>query len=134
MVRKIEEIRTEIGIDSIGEAPKRVYKYAAYKDGRAEVFDDVVAAKQFSKNYEKIVDFESGLAYDTWWANYKAMDQAAATIWKNELRNEHPQFNDAVFELIYARAYETGHSAGYDEVANEFDIAADFVADIIKAM
>lgn len=50
----------------------------------------------------------------------------AFDLWYADLRDEYI-LSDDMFKLIYSEAYERGHSAGYDEVANYFPDLVDFV-------
>lgn len=66
-------------------------------------------------------------------ANYQADRTRLETIWKEKLRNEHSDLNDATFNACYSKAYEDGHSAGYSEVRNCMIDIADFAEKIIAA-
>lgn len=56
-----------------------------------------------------------------------------AGIWRDKLRNDHSNLNEATFNACYSKAYEDGHSAGYGEVRSCMDDIADFAEKIIAA-
>ena len=43
------------------------------------------------------------------------------------------QYGPKVYEVIYARAWESGHAYGYSEIASKFDTLMDFADDVINA-
>lgn len=132
MVRSIIDIQEDIGLRDIGDAPSKTYVYAAYKGGQVKMFADVNEAQRYSRNTERIVVRESEEAYNTWRAKYNELNQKANGIWMDELRAEYSELNLKVFNKIYSRAYESGHSAGLNEVANEFESLAEFVEEILE--
>lgn len=64
---------------------------------------------------------------------YRDKKIALEQVWRNKLREEHSNLNDATFELVYAMAYERGHSSGYYEIRNYMDDLDTFATNIIKA-
>jgi hypothetical protein len=55
-------------------------------------------------------------------------------IWKEKLRSEYSHLNDATFDACYSKAYEDGHSSGYNgEFRNCMDDITEFAWKIIKA-
>jgi len=54
-------------------------------------------------------------------------------VWQTKLKNEYaPGYTDELFNKVYSKAYEDGHSSGYGEVRNYFLDLTDFVDDIIR--
>jgi hypothetical protein len=53
--------------------------------------------------------------------------------WRRRVRSQYVDVNDAVFEIIFAKAWEDGHSAGYGEVELYVDDYVDFATGIIAA-
>jgi hypothetical protein len=72
-------------------------------------------------------------ALQEYWDARKNAEAEAQKAWYKDLREENKHYNEAVFTLIYSRAYDRGHSAGYDAMVNEFDDIANFVYDILAA-
>lgn len=73
------------------------------------------------------------VTYQSQVANYRAVRQGLDTIWKEKLREEYPNLNDATFLECYVKAFDDGHSAGYGEVRNCMIDIADFAEKIIAA-
>jgi hypothetical protein len=49
---------------------------------------------------------------------YRKFHADVQTEWMKRMRADHPEVNDAVFDIAYSEAYDRGHSAGYTEVEN----------------
>lgn len=58
----------------------------------------------------------------------------ANKIWYNNLRSEYSYLSNEVFKICYNKAYDDGHSYGYDEVANYMIDYVYFAEQIIDAM
>ena len=52
---------------------------------------------------------------------------------EKELRDDYPELTDKQFGIIYDKAYEDGHSAGYDEVGLHFQDLYYFCMKFVKA-
>ena len=57
----------------------------------------------------------------------------AIVKWYDDLQAEYSDLTPTLFSIVYNKAYEDGHHAGYDEVANRMIDASQFAEDIIKA-
>ena len=55
---------------------------------------------------------------------------------KQQMRDKYNSspYPDALLDLVYQRAYEEGHSAGYNEVEYHFDELMDFMENMFKEM
>lgn len=95
--------------------PETNWKWRAYKDGKCQVFETVKAASAFSTLVEKFVIDEE--EYKIQLEEYYAYEKKVNELFLNELKKEH-DLPEKIFNICYAEAYERGHSAGYDEVAN----------------
>lgn len=111
------------------------YVYYAYKNGTATLCHTSDEAKSISKNWESVVANEeqvkaAKLAIRT---NEKKILDAWLSDLKEEFFADYPHLNhNKVFEMIYERAYDRGHSAGMDEVSDYFWEEADFVDAIMR--
>lgn len=79
---------------------------------------------------EKAIDDDAYKAADKLHRDQQARISA---IWDAELRAEYSHLNDATFSAIYSQAYDDGHSAGMDEVANYMIGYDDLARKIIAA-
>lgn len=126
-------IRFNDAIKMAGGYPEkvdRILKYRAYKDGEVKTFDSLIEAKKFSKLTESFI--ENNDQVNAYWTKCRLVENQAYNIWKKSLRDEYPEFNDAVFDLVYDQAYDRYHSEGYDEVANGMVDLAEFALSAIK--
>lgn len=57
-------------------------------------------------------------SYQSAEAAYRVKQAFIQNIWDEKLRTEYEHLPNAVYEILYSRAYEDGHSAGWDEVRN----------------
>lgn len=64
---------------------------------------------------------------------YRLHQQRLGEAFYARLRAEHPDLSDAVFALVYGKAYEDGHSAGFQEVELYVNTIADFACQIMAA-
>lgn len=108
-----------VGYDPRAERPAPEYQYYAYKAGKAVAFPDFDLAMKYSRNVERVAINQNEI--DGFRDNQRKLEQQAAKYWYDELRAEYAHFSKRQFELVYAKAYEDGHSAGYDDVASTFD-------------
>lgn len=112
------------------EGPSRIYKYFAYKEGKAQEFNEKSEALKFSKNVESVIVNKEEI--DQFWSERQHIENLVKDAWKKSLRNGCDYISNEIFSKIYDKAYEDGHSAGYDEVANYFSEYMDFASDIIS--
>lgn len=71
--------------------------------------------------------------YKTKVQGYTVLRDRITEIWMQKLRKEYRHLNDATFNLIYAEAYERGHSCGYSEVRSYLDDYDTLATNIINA-
>ena len=108
----------QVGYDRSAERPQTVYKYYAYKDGKAHEFATRREAHAFSNLVELAVANKDEI--QAFQDKQTEAETTAAELWLKELRADYPELTDKQFGVIYAKAYEDGHSAGYDEVGLHF--------------
>ena len=113
-----KEACNRVGYDSSVKRPQTVYKYYAYKDGKAHEFTTRQEAQAFSNLVEYTVANKDEIR--AFQDKQTEAEIAAAELWLKELRADYPELTDKQFGMIYGKAYEDGHSAGYDEVGLHF--------------
>ena len=113
-----------VGYNPCAEPPTRTYRYFAYKSGNVKAFSDPESAKAFSNNVEKCLYNQTEIV--EFWKKQRKFEQKAADKWKSVLRADYSHLSDKVFDLCYSKAWEDGHSAGYDEVASHVSDYAEF--------
>ena len=120
---------------SIGEkCPyEKVYNWFAYKGGVVKCFDNSEDALLYSLKFEKVLDEEASLDFTDWWATRRESEQEAKDIWYAALRKEYSELNNMTFKHCYDRAYEDGHSSGWDEIASYMRDYVEFTHDILRA-
>ena len=128
---KFEEACKQVGYDHAAEWPQTVYKYYAYKDGKAREFDTRQEAQAFSNLVEYTVANKDEI--HAFQDKQTEGEIAAAELWLKELRADYPELTDKQFGIIYDKAYEDGHSAGYDEVGLHFQDLYYFCMNFVKA-
>lgn len=131
-MKSFSEIRVEVGYDPNATCPidAQVVWYA-YKNGEAKQFATQQLAMQYSKNIEKgelNVD-----VIDAWESSQRELKQKAINAWCDTLMDEYKnEVPVKVFNICYNRAYNHGHSYGYDTVAEYLDEEVDFAKQIIS--
>ena len=128
---KFEDVCKQVGYDRTAEWPEPIFKYFAYKSGVAKEFDTRKEAEAFSNNVERVVVNQS--ERDSFGRKQADSEAAAAELWMKELRTDYPELTDKQFGIIYDKAYEDGHSAGYDEVGLHFQDLYYFCMNFVKA-
>ena len=121
----------QVGYDRGAEWPKPIFKYFAYKAGKAHEFDAMKEALAFSKNVERALTNQDEI--DVFRNRQREGEASAAELWMKELRADYPELTDKQFGVIYDKAYENGHSAGYDEVGRHFQDLYHFCMNFVKA-
>ena len=121
----------QVGYDHAAEWPKSIFKYFAYKSGKAHEFETMKEALAFSKNVERAMANQDEI--DVFRNRQREGEHAAVDLWMKELRDDYPELTDKQFGIIYDKAYEDGHSAGYDEVGLHFQDLYYFCMNFHKA-
>ena len=128
---QFEHACNRVGYDRAAERPKSIYKYFAYKSGKAHEFETMKEALAFSKNVEKAMANQDEI--DVFRNRQREGEAAAVELWLKELRADYPELTDKQFGIIYDKAYEDGHPAGYDEVGLHFQDLYYFCMNFAKA-
>jgi len=113
------------------EPPAPKYTYFAYKEGKSQQFLTEQEAKNFSKNIERVTINKDEI--DTYHIERREQETKAVRIWQQYLRNEYSYLSDELFDLCYSKAYDEGHSAGYDEVGNCMFEYVEFAEKVLKS-
>ena len=120
------------GYDPKVSAPASEYIYFAYKNGECQSFTYLDDAKTFSDNTERGVSNKDDI--DAFWKKRRTLETKALNVWKNALREEYNHLSRDMFGICYSKAYEDGHHAGYDEVANYMNSSVEFAENIMKVL
>ena len=128
---KFEDACQQVGYDHAAEWPKPIFKYFAYKSGKAHEFKTMKEAHAFSDLVEHTVANKDEI--QAFQDKQTKGETAAAELWLKELRDDYPELTDKQFGIIYDKAYEDGHSAGYDEVGLHFQDLYYFCMNFHKA-
>lgn len=89
------------------------------------------AAKRLVKETCNKENVESNRLYE----NYKnKLKEKFKDILRSNSFSYHGKNKKEVFNIIFARAWNTAHGEGYHAIKEEFDDLDDFVSDITKAM
>lgn len=128
---KFEDACQRVGYDRSAERPQTIYKYYAYIDGKAHEFATRQEAQTFSNLVEYTVANKDEIR--AFQDKQTEAEIAAAELWLKELRADYPELTDKQFGVIYGKAYEDGHSAGYDEVGLHFQDLYYFCMNFVKA-
>ena len=121
----------QVGYDRTAEWPESIFKYFAYKSGVVKQFDTRQEAVAFSNIVERVTVNQSEL--DSFGRKQAEIEASAVNLWMKELRDDYPELTDKQFGIIYDKAYEDGHSAGYDEVGLHFQDLYYFCMKFVKA-
>ena len=121
----------QVGYDRDAKQPETAYKYYAYKDGKAHEFATRQEAHAFSNLVEHAVSNKDEI--HVFQDKQTKGEIAAAELWMKELRTDYLELTDKQFGVIYGKAYEDGHSAGYDEVGLHFQDLYYFCMNFHKA-
>lgn len=121
----------QVGYDRTAEWPEPIREYFAYKAGVAKQFDTRKEAVAFSNIVESVIVNQS--ERDSFGKKQADGEAAAVELWMKELRADYPELTDKQFGIIYDKAYEDGHPAGYDEVGLHFQDLYYFCMNFVKA-
>ena len=128
---KFEDVCEQVGYDRTTEWPEPIFKYFAYKSGVVKQFDTHKEAVAFSNIVESVIVNQS--ERDSFGRKQADAEASAVNLWMKELRDDYPELTDKQFGIIYDKAYEDGHSAGYDEVGLHFQDLYYFCMNFHKA-
>lgn len=64
---------------------------------------------------------------------YNDKQSLVQEAWSKKLRDEHSEVPEAVYWVLYGKAYDDGHSSGYSEVRNTLSDYVDFYHRIKEA-
>ena len=128
---KFEDACQRVGYDRSAERPQTIYKYYAYIDGKVYEF----ATRQEAQTFSKLVEYAvaNKVEIRAFQDKQTEAELAAAALWFKELRADYPELTDKQFGVIYGKAYEDGHSTGYDEVGLHFQDLYYFCMNFVKA-
>ena len=132
-MKRWAEYKAEVSaVNPVQPVPEVAYTWVAYKAGTCTPCPTRAEAEKVSKNVERVAAPESLAARAAYLREERAQEAQALANWKADLRAEYDELPDEVYNICYQAAYEEGHSAGYDEVANNMDDVVD-MAKKIKA-
>ena len=112
------------------EPPVVEYVWYAYKSGAVQAVGSRREAEAISLNFEKVASKESQAAFDAYWSRLRELECEAVEAWRDALRHAYANIPDRVYDRLMSEAWERGHSAGYDEIANHLDILVDLAMDL----
>lgn len=130
-MRRFDEICREVGYDRRATGPDVAERWAAYKDGEVKFFGTRAEAYAHSKMVEEL---DLAAARRKFRDQQRELERIAVEYFKRELRAEYPEFTNDQYAIIYAKAYEDGHSNGYDDVAYEVSELADFAKALLRTV
>lgn len=113
--------------------PPIKWKWAAYKQGSAYIFDTKEDAAKVSTNIEQVQDKDSLKQFREVKQHNAGVETLAYQLWYADLRNDYNHLSDEVFNLIHYESYERYHSEGWDAVASGVEGLVGFALAIIKA-
>lgn len=111
--------------------PERIYSYFAYKDGEAIPCNTPGEAMSLAKHWDSVIKNKEEIS--NYWKRQAELENKATEVFYNALQEEYSYIPDAIYSLCYSKAYEDGHSCGYDEVAGYLQDYVEFAESIIKA-
>ena len=112
------------------KAPKRIYKYFAYKDGQTFECSSKEEASKISPLIEEVLANKNEI--EQFRNNQNILLSRAIQIWKNNLREEYSHISDHVYNLCYEKAYYRSHAYGYDEVASTLKDEIEFACKLLN--
>lgn len=134
-MRKHQEIVDQVvaedgGAHSYPSRSKHVTHYLTHKGQLVDSSTDPETLKGRPGVVEKVTDEDAFKAAEL---AYRNQQRRINDLWKAELRAEYMDLNDETFEVVYAAAYERGHSTGMDEVAELMEDVHEFAMKLIRA-
>lgn len=116
MSMSYKEACKEVGYDPKSDPVAPIKFWYGYKNGKAVQFTTKELAVSFSRNIESVVINSAEIA--KWKEKQNKKHIEAVTLWVKVLKEDYLYYvSGDVFDLCYDRAYDRGHSSGYDEVA-----------------
>jgi hypothetical protein len=110
--------------------------YFAYKGGESKKFNTRTEAQKFSSNIEAVKDKKAlGAQRKKYYEVENEVVGKVIQAMKDDLGYDNSEEDKKVFDLIYSRAYEDGHSSGFNEVYNyllDYDSFVKETFDIFK--
>jgi|GEM_PF-3266265 len=119
-----------VGYDRRKSAPAKNVKHLAYKNGEVREFKSAIEARRFSSLVETCVINKKEI--DEFLNRQRELESAAIAVWLKSLHDEYSDLTDGQFNVIYCRAYDDGHSAGFDEIHNHFSDLYDLCKTFMK--
>lgn len=108
--------------------PKPRKIYFAYANGKVlGQYDTYEKAKFLSNTVDWKFDDSYTEEKQAWDARFKEMD----LTWRKDLRAQYTWFPDDTYNIIFARAWEEGHHAGWHEVQQQLSDLSDFAEKIL---
>jgi len=112
--------------------------YFAYKSGESKCFDTYEEAKKFSNNIESNLDEQ---AYKAARVEYNRVSSEVESKVIQAMKKEIGGYGDneqdnKLFDLAYGKAYEDGHSSGFNEIYNyllDYDDLIQRTLEIVKS-
>ena len=112
-------------------APKLEYEYIGYVKGVVVKCSTIAEYDKF-KLKEKIPTEKSKLAYDAFNAKQKELEHLASEHFIQRLKDYFNELSPSQFILCWSKAWEDGHSSGYDEVANYLEDYVELCQDFMN--
>ena len=114
---KFSEACKQVGYNpDYSNAPERIYKYFAYKDGQSFECSSKEEAQKISHLIEQVLVNKDEI--DQYVKNRNALLNKATQLWQDNLREEYLYISEYVYNMCYEEAYDRAHAYGYDEVAS----------------
>jgi hypothetical protein len=107
------------------EAPKLEYEYFGYENGTAIKCGTIKEYDSF-KLKEKIPTATSKKAVEEFNDKRNKLRLASVEHFETKCREYFSELSPAQFDLCWSKAWEDGHSAGYDEVASYLEEYVEF--------
>lgn len=112
------------------KAPKRIYKYFAYKEGQTFECSSKEEASKISSLTEQVLANKDEIEQYT--QNQNVLFSNAIQLWKENLREEYSYISDHVYNVCYEKAYYSAHAYGYDEVASSLKDEIEFTCKLLN--
>lgn len=114
------------------EAPVLEYEYIGYVKGVVVKCNTVAEYDKF-KLKEKVPTEKSKLAYDTFRTEQINLGIAANEHFFQKLKDHFSELSPSQFNLCWSKAWDVGHSEGYDSVANYLEEYVEICQEFILA-
>lgn len=132
MSKSFVECCEEVGLDYKAKAPEIESQWVAYQGGQVIPCASMNAAMKYSL-YDRVTSEDSKKVHDEYFASRAEKESKAQDLFYKSLREEYSTLSDSLFQICYSEAYDRGHSAGYDEVANYMHSVVSFAKQVRKA-